>query len=449
MGSLSGILQRPVLAASTVALASVYSDLPDKFRPSNPLDHCSPLEQPSSSISTPTKEANSSWVSKVSVSKLANLSFMTRIRIPLPNINYPVPNSGHGFVSSGLCSSVASSPFLLNLYQSADLTKTPKPTAYTLTVPPSSSSSEVLYTWHLPEPNVVDVSGNSECSSAKSRTVVVLLGWLGAKQKHLKKYADWYTSKGFHAITFTFPMSEVLSYKVGGKAEEHVELLVNHLADWLEEEHGKHLVFHTFSNTGWLTYGAILEKFQKQDHTLMGRIRGCVVDSAPVAAPDPQVWASGFSAAFLKKHSVATKGYTRDNEQGIEVSGGTKSLIEAKPAITETALLLVLEKFFEVVLNLPAVNRRLSDVLGQLTSGQPSCPQLYIYSSADKVIPAGSVESFIEEQQKTGREVRACNFISTPHVDHFRHDPKLYTSQLTQFLEDCVLTCCKRPQNDC
>ncbi|KAK3019048.1 hypothetical protein RJ639_003743 [Escallonia herrerae] len=429
MGSLSGILQRPVLAASTVALASVYSDLPDKFRPSNPLEHCSSLEQSSSSISTPIKEANSSWVSKVSVSKLANLSFMTRIRIPLPNINYPVPNSGHGFVSSGSCSSVASSPFLLNLYQSADLTKTPKPTAYTLTVPPSSSSSEVLYTWHLPEPNAVDVSGNSECSSAKSRTVVVLLGWLGAKQKHLKKYADWYTSKGFHAITFTFPMSEVLSYKVGGKAEEHVELLVNHLADWLEEEHGKNLVFHTFSNTGWLTYGAILEKFQKQDLTLMGRIRGCVVDSAPVAAPDPQndnatpfsysdifeqrkeegrgvvlVWASGFSAAFLKKHSVATKGYTRDNEQGLEVSGGTKSLVEAKPAITETALLLVLEKFFEVVLNLPAVNRRLSDVVGQLTSGQPSCPQLYIYSSADKVIPARSVESFIEEQQKTGRE---------------------------------------------
>lgn len=36
-------------------------------------------------------------------------------------------------------------------------------------------------------------------------------------------------------------------------------------------------------------YGAILEKFQKQDHNLMGRIRGCIVDSAPVAAPDPQV----------------------------------------------------------------------------------------------------------------------------------------------------------------
>lgn len=36
-------------------------------------------------------------------------------------------------------------------------------------------------------------------------------------------------------------------------------------------------------------YGVILEKLKKQDPSLMGRIRGCIVDSAPVAAPDPQV----------------------------------------------------------------------------------------------------------------------------------------------------------------
>lgn len=82
-------------------------------------------------------------------------------------------------------------------------------------------------------------------------------------------------------------------------------------------------------------------------------------------------------------------------------------------------------------------------MLSLLSSGQPSCPQLYIYSSADRVIPAVSVESFIEDQRRAGHEVRACNFVSTPHVDHFRNDPKLYSSQLTDFLDDYVLTCCK------
>ncbi|KAJ0631478.1 putative alpha/Beta hydrolase [Helianthus annuus] len=176
-----------------------------------------------------------------------------------------------------------------------------------------------------------------------------------------------------------------------------------------------------------IVYGAMLEKFQSQDHTLMERIKGCIVDSAPVAAPDPQVWASGFSAALLKKNSIAAKGY-RNTED-----------IAAKPTMSEAALLVILEKFFDVILNLPAVHQRLSNVLVQLKSGQPSCPQLYIYSSADKVIPAGSVESFIEAQQRMGRVVRSCNFKSTPHVDHFRHEPELYTTQLSQFFKDCVL----------
>lgn len=34
-----------------------------------------------------------------------------------------------------------------------------------------------------------------------------------------------------------------------------------------------------------------------------------------------------------------------------------KAVAEPKPAITEAALLVVLEKFFQVVLNLPSVNR--------------------------------------------------------------------------------------------
>ena len=158
-----------------------------------------------------------------------------------------------------------------------------------------------------------------------------------------------------------------------------------------------------------------------------------------------QVWASGFSADFLKKRSVAAKGTMDSNESGMDaLVGSNNEVVAPKPAVTEAALLVVLEKFFGVVLKFPTVNRRLSDVLSLLSACQPSCPQLYIYSSADRVIPAGSVESFIKVQKRAGHEVRACNFVSTPHVDHFRNDPKLYTCELTGFLEDCVLPCCKQ-----
>ncbi|XP_073032089.1 uncharacterized protein [Primulina eburnea] len=436
MGSFAGFFQRPVIAASAVAAASISADFFDKFSPSRSSNTSSSLEEsnPSSISSHSSRETrNSSWVSQISVSRLTQLRFVTRIQVPMPKARIPFPNTNSNYHYHSLA---MSSPVLFDLYRSANLGKSANPIVDRYDIP--SSPSDVLYRWHLPEPNTVELSGGS---SNKARTVVVLLGWLGAKQKHLKRYAEWYTSRGFHVITFTFPMSEVLSYQVGGKAEKNVELLVNHLAEWLEEEHGKNLVFHTFSNTGWLTYGVILEKLQKKDSDLIERIKGCIVDSAPVAAPDPQVWASGFSAAFLKKNSVSTKGSFDEPNTGALAE--TRTSIEVKPALTEAALLLILEKFFGVVLNYPSVNRRLSDVLSLLSSQQPSCPQLYIYSSADKVIPAGSVESFIEGQRRSGVEVRACNFVSTPHVDHFRNDPKLYSSQLTQFLEDCVLVQCK------
>lgn len=443
MGSLSGFLQRPVAAASAVAVASISGDLSDRFQSwkSSVASSTSEHSHSHSLSSESVQESIFSWAAYLAVSELRNLSFVTKIRVPVPAVNFPSTKVSHSFAPNISRSSVASSPFMLSLYQSAELGKGPKPTAFTKTIP--TSNPDVLYRWHLPEPSAVFASG-SDCSSEKSRTVVVLLGWLGSKQKHLKKYAEWYTSRGFHAITFTFPMAEVLSFQVGGKADEDIELLVNHLAAWLEEEDGKNLVFHTFSNTGWLIYGAILEQLQKQDPSLVGRIRGCIVDSAPVAAPDPQVWASGFSAAFLKKNSVATKMRTGLNDSDINLLTGSKAVVEPKPAITEAALLVVLEKFFGVVLNLPSVKGRLSDVLSLLSSAQPSCPQLYIYSSADKVIPAGYVESFIEKQRRAGHQVRACNFVNTPHVDHFRNDPNLYTTQLGSFLDDCVLTRCTR-----
>lgn len=420
MASLYGNFQRPVSAMAAVALAAVSSDyIPERF------------------TGYRSSEQSDSQASAISNPKSLGICFMSKA--------WPrVINSGVSCSADfmfGSSSVVASPPALLDLYQYAKLGKPSK--SHEFSPQKAYSSSDVLYRWHLPDPNADGMLGKLDCSSAKSQTVVVLLGWLGAKQKHLKRYAEWYTSRGFHVVTFTFPMSEIVSYKAGGKAEIDVESLANHLADWVAEESEKKLVFHTFSNTGWLTYGVILEKFRKLDPSVMGKIKGCVVDSAPVAAPDPLVWASGFSAAFLKKQSVAAKGIPDPNISGMGVVMTVNSSEQSKPAVLEAAMLTVLEKFFDVVLNLPAINRRLADVLEILSMEQPKCPQLYIYSSADRVIPAKCVESFVDKQIRAGHEVRACNFGNSPHVDHFRNHPNLYSSQLTSFLEDCVLACCK------
>ncbi|KAH7301035.1 hypothetical protein KP509_23G009000 [Ceratopteris richardii] len=301
---------------------------------------------------------------------------------------------------------------------------------------PVVDSTALLHMWHGPANNS-HRHNEEQFGNHKASVAVVLLGWLGAEHRHLKKYVDWYTSRGIHAVTFVVPMKDLATLKAGDKAEKHVEVLTESLLQWLKDDVNqddeKIVIFHSFSNTGWLTYGAVLERLIGQGDHVLEQIRGCVVDSAPSARPDPRVWASGFSAALLKKGSAATR-----MVEYCDANSCKGELTYPKTSLKESALLSMLESFFSFFLQMPYVNRRLNEIVSVLTNQQPACPQLYIYSSADIVIPAASVESFIEQQKRAGRMVQSCNFQCSPHVDHFRTFPEKYSEQLTSFLKLCM-----------
>lgn len=59
-----------------------------------------------------------------------------------------------------------------------------------------------------------------------------------------------------------------------------------------------HVILMSIFVHSYYRYGAILERFQMQDPSLITRIKGCIVDSAPVAAPDPQVMID--SCSFIR-----------------------------------------------------------------------------------------------------------------------------------------------------
>lgn len=271
---------------------------------------------------------------------------------------------------------------------------------------------------------------------------VVLLGWLGAKPKHLKRYAEMYNARGIHAVTFVASVNNVLSFDLGRKLEERIAAFARELGSWLAEteKDGRQrlLLFHTFSNTGWLAYGAILENLHGREDLLM-KIKGCIVDSGGDPNIDPKVWAAGFTTALLKKRSSSASTSTEAGEV-IETEAGLCKTQQNEPWLIETMLLIAFEKLFSFLLNLPDVNERLKKVIFTLSKKQPPCPQLYLYSTADKVIPSQAVELFIEEQRSMGRKVWSFNFGSSPHVDHYRTFPKIYSSQLLSFLEECLAT---------
>ncbi|KAI4979635.1 hypothetical protein ZWY2020_016388 [Hordeum vulgare] len=181
--------------------------------------------------------------------------------------------------------------------------------------------------------------------------LVVLLGWLGARQKHLRRYADLYRDRGVGSVRFVVPVRELLGLDLGRRVERRVADLSAEIAAWCDADRSRKLLFHTFSNTGWLAYGAVLENLQSRAD-IIERIKG--------------VWAAGFSAAMLKKSSSLT-GPLADSPDGSTLNGALNKVTSVseltKPSWSETFLLSTLQKFL----------RRMHKVLSVLSDKQP-CP---------------------------------------------------------------------------
>ncbi|MBA0749116.1 hypothetical protein Gogos_003076 [Gossypium gossypioides] len=289
-----------------------------------------------------------------------------------------------------------------------------------------SNANDTAVAWNKAPEIVINGDGKAEAFGCRDKVViVVLLGWLGAKTKHLKRYVEWNNLRGIHAVTFLVDVKELLWFDIGVRLEQRVSELGNELAKWVmeEEEDGRErcFIFHAFSNTGWFL-------FQRREG-LKEKIRGVIIDSGAADPLNPKVWAAGFAAAILKKQSSLVN--------GLESAETDSKLQKVEPGIIESVLLSALEKLFKFVLNMPDVNRRLRKTINAIMQHTPPCPQLYLYSTSDKVAPYKSIELCIEEMRKKGIKVFSFNFGTSPHVDHYRAFPNIYSSQLHNFLKEC------------
>ena len=77
-------------------------------------------------------------------------------------------------------------------------------------------------------------------------------------------------------------------------------------------------------------------------------------------------------------------------------------------------------------------------VRGAWALSAPLCPQLYLYSSKDALIPHTHVESFMAQQAARGVAVDAHCWPDSGHCEHLRTHPEHYRRLVHSFMQRCL-----------
>lgn len=65
----------------------------------------------------------------------------------------------------------------------------------------------------------------------------------------------------------------------------------------------------------------------------------------------------------------------------------------------------------------------------------PPTRELYLYSRADRLVPASGVESHARRREQGGALVTLCELEGSPHCEHFKRHPSEYAAAIGAFIE--------------
>ncbi|PXF48601.1 Transmembrane protein 53 [Gracilariopsis chorda] len=233
----------------------------------------------------------------------------------------------------------------------------------------------------------------------QSVPVVIILSWMGAQKKHLKKYTKFYEDLGYEVHCVCNDLKTAI-FPPASKAQ------AKRIGDIIDQQPPNRPVFvHAFS-IGTGIYGLLLdglrhekERFDKITH----KIAGVVFDSGP---------------APIFPNDVA------------------KGLHTVCPMISKAVWEPIASTFFWITKARHSFGRS-EDALRTM---QLPSPQLYFYSGDDKVIPnmKNAVEGFMENNRQRGLEVYNKFWEKSVHASHLKIHPDEYIANLSSFINRCM-----------
>ncbi|KAG9461352.1 hypothetical protein GDO78_017157, partial [Eleutherodactylus coqui] len=241
--------------------------------------------------------------------------------------------------------------------------------------------------------------------------VVILLGWGGCKDKNLAKYGAIYHNEGCVVIRYTATWHTVFFAESFGrcslreKAEKLLELLFDYEID------KNPLVFHVFSNGGFMLYRYIVELLHSHRHLSRLHVVGAIFDSAP------------------------------GNRNVLGSVRALNTVLAARTSRLLRYLALLLFAIMVVVLRIllyPATRFLHENHYDAMKSDPSLWPHLYLYSRSDRIITHRDVENMVEIRRRRRLPTQSVDFEKSEHVSHYRRYPERYAALCTAFLRDCV-----------
>lgn len=212
-------------------------------------------------------------------------------------------------------------------------------------------------------------------------------------------------------IRYTAPLKTVfISESFGYKELSSTALkLLEILYDY--EVENSPIFFHIFSNGGFMLYRYIVESLHSNKQFGSLCVIGAVVDSAP---------GSGNVRGALRALRATL---------GPKISPVLRYVLLALFAVTVFLLRIVLYPLTKYIHknHYDAVQER-----------PPAWPHLFLYSRADQVIRHRDVEVFMETLKQKDVPMDSFDFLSSPHVGHYRDFPEQYALKCRNFLSACM-----------
>ncbi|MEW5316302.1 MAG: hypothetical protein WDW38_007682 [Sanguina aurantia] len=99
-----------------------------------------------------------------------------------------------------------------------------------------------------------------------------------------------------------------------------------------------------------------------------------------------------------------------------------------------TSAVAFTESVLRLWLDAPSVKLRAQEVYEAWYNMAPLCPQLYLYSESDPLVPSDEVEKYIKIQETRGVRISSHKYEDTGHCEHYRVYPHDYAFQISEFV---------------